>query len=64
MTGEIAWLGGLTKLTTVYLWGNGLKGPIPDLSSLTALTTLDLSDNLLMGEIPASLGTLTNMVAL
>ena len=32
-------LGDLTALTTLYLWGNDLSGPIPDLSGLTALTT-------------------------
>ena len=57
-------LGDLTALTTLYLWGNDLSGPIPDLSGLTALTTLDLGQNELTGPVPTWLGTLTNMVAL
>ena len=52
MTGEIAWLGDLTKLTTVYLWGNELSGPIPELSGLTELIYLSLSQNTLTGEVP------------
>ena len=54
-------LGDLTELTTLYLWGNGLSGPIPDLSGLTGLTTLSLSSNQLTGSIPASLGSLTSL---
>ena len=54
-------LGDLTALTTLYLWGNGLSGPIPDLRSLTGLTTLSLSSNQLTGSIPASLGSLTSL---
>ena len=57
-------LGDLTALTTLYLWGNKLSGPIPDLSGLTGLTTLDLGQNELTGPVPTWLGTLTNMVAL
>ena len=57
-------LGDLTALTTLYLWGNGLSGPIPDLRSLTGLTHLSLSQNELTGPVPTWLGTLTNMVAL
>ena len=57
-------LGDLTELTTLYLWGNGLSGPIPDLRSLTSLTHLSLSQNELTGPVPTWLGTLTNMVAL
>ena len=48
----------------LYLWGNELSGPIPDLSGLTALKHLSLSENLLTGEIPASLGNLTNLSTL
>ena len=57
-------LGDLTALTTLYLWGNDLSGPIPDLRSLTGLTHLSLSQNELTGPVPTWLGTLTNMVAL
>ena len=53
-------LGDLTELTTLYLWGNGLSGPIPDLSGLTGLTHLVLSSNQLTGEI-AWLGGLTKL---
>ena len=53
-------LGDLTALTTLYLWGNGLSGPIPDLSGLTGLTHLSLSSNQLTGEI-AWLGGLTKL---
>ena len=53
-------LGDLTELTTLYLWDNGLSGPIPDLSGLTELTTLSLSSNQLTGEI-AWLGGLTKL---
>ena len=53
-------LGDLTALTTLYLWGNKLSGPIPDLSGLTGLTHLVLSSNQLTGEI-AWLGGLTKL---
>ena len=53
-------LGDLTGLTTLYLWGNKLSGPIPDLSGLTGLTHLVLSSNQLTGEI-AWLGGLTKL---
>ena len=44
----------------MYLWGNELSGPIPDLSGLTELTHLSLSNNQLTGEI-AWLGDLTKL---
>ena len=53
-------LSDLTELTTLYLWGNKLSGPIPDLSGLTGLTHLVLSSNQLTGEI-AWLGGLTKL---
>ena len=68
------WLGKLTKLTHVELWGTagrdpedsdgvGLTGPIPDLSGLTELTYLSLNKNTLTGPIP-DLSALTKLTYL
>ena len=46
-------LGGLTKLTRLYLHRNNLTGGIPDaLNGLTDLVWLRLYDNMLSGEVP------------
>ncbi|KAL3515274.1 hypothetical protein ACH5RR_022176 [Cinchona calisaya] len=54
-------LSNLSALHHLWLGGNSLSGPIPDLSSLKALETLHLEDNKLEGPIPESLGNLPNL---
>ena len=63
LTGPIPdWLGGLTNLTGMSLWGNQLTGEIPDsLGNLTSLMQLILHENHLSGNFPAALGNLTNL---
>ena len=39
-------------VTILHLWGNNLKGTLPDLSALTDLKTLSLEHNRLHGPIP------------
>ncbi|KAA8536196.1 hypothetical protein F0562_028674 [Nyssa sinensis] len=51
----------LTALTSLWLGGNDLTGPIPDMSSLKALQTLHLEGNQFEGSIPESLGTLPKL---
>ena len=63
LTGTIPdWLGGLTTLTGLSLWGNQLTGEIPDaLGNLSLLEQLVLHENHLSGDFPAELGNLTNL---
>ncbi|CAA6659439.1 unnamed protein product [Spirodela intermedia] len=48
----------MTALTSIWLGGNMISGPIPDLGSLQQLVSLRLEDNQLSGPIPPSLGSL------
>uniref|UniRef100_A0A2P2Q2Y5 Lrr receptor protein kinase n=1 Tax=Rhizophora mucronata TaxID=61149 RepID=A0A2P2Q2Y5_RHIMU len=63
VTGLIpASLGNLTRLSALYLSGNGLAGSIPAaLGQLKHLAVLDLSMNLLAGSIPAGFALLGNL---
>ena len=54
-------LGNLDQMTWLYLWGNTLRGTIPDLSNLTSLRELSLWNNQLTGEIPEALGNLASL---
>ena len=55
-------LGQLTNLTTLWLHGNTLESPLPNLSGLAAMQDLDLSYNpLLTDTFPAWLAELSNM---
>ncbi|KAF8408365.1 hypothetical protein HHK36_007514 [Tetracentron sinense] len=51
----------LEDLTELWLDGNSLSGPIPDLSSLISLTILHLENNRLTGPIPSYLGDLPSI---
>ncbi|CAL9090593.1 unnamed protein product [Musa acuminata var. zebrina] len=51
----------LTALANIWLSGNKLSGPIPEMSSLRNLVSLQLQDNQLSGSIPSSLGGLENL---
>jgi RHS repeat-associated protein len=55
-------IGNLTKLTELWLNGNGHTGTIPtSIGNLTQLKILNLFDNSLEGTIPSSLKNLTNL---
>ncbi|XP_073013829.1 probable LRR receptor-like serine/threonine-protein kinase At1g67720 isoform X1 [Typha latifolia] len=43
----------LKQLTELWLDGNSLTGPIPDMSSLTSLTIVHLEKNKLSGQLPS-----------
>jgi hypothetical protein len=46
-------IGRLTRVRTLYLWGNNFEGPIPqELGQCTKLTELELQMNQLSGPIP------------
>ncbi|KQK23267.1 probable leucine-rich repeat receptor-like protein kinase At2g28990 isoform X2 [Brachypodium distachyon] len=53
--------GNLTGLNTIFLSGNKLSGPIPDLSNMQSLAALHLDDNQFSGAINPSLGVLVNL---
>ena len=53
LTGTIpTWLNGMTNMRELWLWGNSLTGPIPDLSGMTSLDKLKLANNDLTGGVP------------
>ena len=53
LTGPVpAWLNGMVSMRELWLWGNRLSGPIPDLSGMSSLQKLKLSGNNLMGGVP------------
>lgn len=51
----------LTAISSIWLVGNNLTGPIPDLNHLLHLVSLHLEDNGLTGPLPESLGNLTRL---
>ncbi|XP_044946591.1 probable LRR receptor-like serine/threonine-protein kinase At1g67720 [Hordeum vulgare subsp. vulgare] len=51
----------LTAISSVWLAGNNLTGPIPVMSALHHLSSLHLEDNQLSGPIPPSLGDLPRL---
>ncbi|KAF8695137.1 hypothetical protein HU200_037747 [Digitaria exilis] len=51
----------LTAISSIWLVGNNLTGPIPDMSALHHLVSLHLEDNGLTGPLPESLGNLTKL---
>ncbi|KAF9622518.1 hypothetical protein IFM89_031922 [Coptis chinensis] len=51
----------LTALTSLWLGGNKLSGPIPNLTRLLALASLHLENNQLNGTVPASFGKLSSL---
>ncbi|RLN34703.1 putative leucine-rich repeat receptor-like serine/threonine-protein kinase [Panicum miliaceum] len=51
----------LTAVSSIWLVGNNLTGPIPDMSPLHHLASLHLEDNGLTGSLPESLGSLTRL---
>ena len=62
LSGPLEWLGSMTGLRRLELWGLGSTGPISAwLGNLTNLEHLDLSRNALSGPIPAWLGDLTSL---
>ena len=58
-------MGRLTKLRELWLWGNELEGPIPDLSGMTGIGTNQVADQQFHGfSIPAWFGDMTDLVYL
>lgn len=56
------WIGDLTSLKTLVLYGDEMKGPIPEsLYSLVNLTDLRIQRNSLNGTISTRIGNLVNM---
>jgi Leucine-rich repeat (LRR) protein len=57
LTGLIPlFVGNLTNLSKLNLWGNKLSGFIPqEIGLLESLNQIDLSNNILTGEIPYSI---------
>ncbi|WOL19997.1 putative LRR receptor-like serine/threonine-protein kinase [Canna indica] len=51
----------LTAISSLWLGGNKINGPIPDMSSLKQLVSLHLEDNQFNGTIPPSLGNLPKL---
>ncbi|KAK1256937.1 putative leucine-rich repeat receptor-like serine/threonine-protein kinase [Acorus gramineus] len=51
----------LTAINHIWLGGNKLTGPIPDMRSLNGLVSLHLENNQFEGRIPESLGDLENL---
>ena len=66
LTGPIpASIGKLTKVTTIYLWGNKLEGSIPDeIGKCVKVHILELQKNQLSGPIPESIGQCVQMQTL
>ena len=65
LTGPVpAWLNGMVSMRDLWLWGNRLSGPIPDLSGMSSLQKLKLSGNNLTGGIPAELSGLSSLTYL
>ncbi|KAL7002813.1 hypothetical protein U1Q18_003971 [Sarracenia purpurea var. burkii] len=57
LTGELSGgIDNLTALKSLWLGGNKLSGPLPNMGSLHALETLHLEGNQFEGPIPESLG--------
>ncbi|XP_041011105.1 probable LRR receptor-like serine/threonine-protein kinase At1g67720 isoform X2 [Juglans microcarpa x Juglans regia] len=54
-------LNNMEALTELWLDGNSLTGPLPDISNLINLKILHLENNQLSGPLPSSLGTLPNL---
>ncbi|KAG2707985.1 hypothetical protein I3760_05G171400 [Carya illinoinensis] len=60
--GEIpSGLNNMEALTELWLDGNSLTGPLPDISNLINLKILHLENNELSGPLPSSLGSLPNL---
>uniref|UniRef100_A0A1D1YWB0 non-specific serine/threonine protein kinase n=2 Tax=Anthurium amnicola TaxID=1678845 RepID=A0A1D1YWB0_9ARAE len=51
----------MDQLTELWLDGNSLSGPIPDVSNLIRLTIVHLENNRLTGQIPSYLGDLPSL---
>ncbi|KAI3698525.1 hypothetical protein L2E82_42140 [Cichorium intybus] len=51
----------LQELTELWLDGNSLNGPIPDMSSLEKLKIIHLENNKLTGPLPSYFGSLPNL---
>ncbi|KAJ8900270.1 hypothetical protein K2173_024910 [Erythroxylum novogranatense] len=66
LSGQIpAAVGGLKRLTGLYLHFNALNGEIPkEIAALSELSDLYLNVNNLSGEIPAQIGNMTNLQVL
>lgn len=54
-------LGNMDELTELWLDGNSLTGPIPDMSNLIKLKIMHLENNKLRGNIPSSMGSLPSL---
>ncbi|KAF7144078.1 hypothetical protein RHSIM_Rhsim05G0083800 [Rhododendron simsii] len=62
LTGELSEsIDNLTAIRSIYLGGNKLSGPLPNMGSLKALETLHLEGNQFEGPIPESLGGLPQL---
>ncbi|XP_022891713.1 receptor-like protein 12 [Olea europaea var. sylvestris] len=57
-------LGNMSRLTSLYLYGNQFTGEVPCPALSSSLTDLDLSNNMFNGTIPQCIGSLSKLKSL
>ncbi|KAG6764335.1 hypothetical protein POTOM_031801 [Populus tomentosa] len=63
LNGTVSILQNMTSLTEIWLHGNSLADPLPDLSGMISLEDLSLRDNSLTGVVPPSLVNISTLRA-